>query len=44
MDGSIETPLFMAESGEKNGKIILEKKVEIFSIFSSVFSPYNREY
>ena len=26
MDGSIETPLFMAESGEKNGKIIMEKK------------------
>ena len=26
MDGSIETPLFMAESGEKNRKIIMEKK------------------
>ena len=26
MDGSIETPLFMAESREKNGKIIMEKK------------------
>ena len=36
---------FLGEkSGEKGEKIIMEKKAEIFSIFISAFSPYNREY
>ena len=51
MDGSIETPLFVEKSGEKAEKKgknhygeKAEKKAEIFSIFISAFSPYNREY
>ena len=47
MDGSIETPLFVEKSGEKGKKSLWRKsgeKAEIFSIFISAFSPYNREY
>ena len=33
MDGSIETPLFMAEGGEKMEKIMMEKKRRKSGIF-----------